>query len=122
MTDETCWESAAAALGGRRAVCDFSAGDREVLLQWALRSRLAAFLWRLGGPAPSPVERPAPSLVERPAPSLVEGRGPDGVPVDPGAARDGWLDAACRQAAYTVYQEQELRRVVDEFARACIPP
>jgi hypothetical protein len=97
MTDETCWESAAAALGGRRALHDFGAREREVLLQWALRNRLAALLWRLGGHVPSGVE-------------------------GPGAARDGWLDATCRQAAYTVYQEQELLRVVGEFARAGIPP
>lgn len=92
MTDETCWESAAAALGGRRRLHDFSAHEREAVLRWATRHRLAGLLWRVAGP------------------------------VDPGAARDGWFDAACRQAAYAVYQEQELRRVLGEFARAGILP
>ena len=93
MTDETCWESAAAALGGRRALHDLSASEREMLLRWALRNRLAGLLWRVAGCVPGAVE-----------------------------GRDAWLDAACRQAAYSVYQEQELRRVVDEFVRAGIPP
>jgi putative nucleotidyltransferase-like protein len=100
MTDETCWESAAAALGGRRALHELSAHELEVFLRWALRNRLAGLLWRVAGPVSS----------------AVEGR------VDSRAARDGWLDAACRQAAYAVYQEQELRRVVEEFVRAGISP
>ena len=92
MTDETCWEAAAAALEGHRALHLFSAPEREVFLQWAIRHRLAGLLWRVAGP------------------------------VDGSTARDSWLDAARRQAAYAVYQEQELRRVVDEFTRAGIPP
>jgi hypothetical protein len=100
MTDEACWEWAAAVLGGRRALHEFSAHEREMLLGWALRNRLASLLWRVAGPVPSGVEGPVPG----------------------GAPRDGWLDTARRQAAYAVYQEQELRRVVDEFARAGIPP
>ncbi len=44
------------------------------------------------------------------------------VPVQREAERDAWLDAACRQAAYAVHQEQELRRVVGEFVRAGIAP
>ena len=93
MTDETCWALAADALGGRRARHALSASERQTLLGWALRHRLAGLLWH------------------------VEGRVPSGV-----ASSDGWLDAARRQAAYAVYQEQELRRVVDEFVRAGIPP
>jgi hypothetical protein len=96
VTDEACWESAAAALAGHRALHDFSAHEREAVLRWATRNRLAGLLWREAGPT-------------------------DLAP--PGrAARDGWLDAACRQAAYAVYQEQELRRVVDAFARAGVSP
>jgi hypothetical protein len=36
--------------------------------------------------------------------------------------RDGLFEAACRQAAYSEYQERELRRVVGALARADISP
>ena len=92
MTEQSCWESAAAVLGARRALTDFGDRDREALLEWAINNRLAGLLWQIAGSA------------------------------DAGAGRDGWFDAACRQAAHAVYQERELRRVVDEFARAGISP
>ncbi len=101
MTDETCWESAAAVLRGHRALHELGAHEREALLRWALRNKLTTLLWRASEPVPSAVEGPVPSGVE---------------------GRDAWLDAARRQAAYAVHQEQELRRVVDEFVRAGIAP
>src|SRR5712691_3528826 len=92
MTEQRCWESAAAALGRRRALHDFSAHEREALLRWAIRNRLAGLLRRVAGAG------------------------------DPGAGHDEWRDAARRQVAYATYQERELRRVVGEFARAGISP
>ena len=92
MSEQSCWESAAAVLGARRALTDFANHDREALLEWAVKHRLAGLLWQIAGSA------------------------------DAGGGRDGWFDAACRQAAHAVYQERELRRVIDGFARAGISP
>jgi hypothetical protein len=100
MVDETCWESAAAALRGHRMLHELGTHEQEALLQWALRNKLVTLLWRVAGPHPSAAE---------PVQRRVEGR-------------DAWRDAARRQSAYAVYQEQERRRVVDEFAGAGIAP
>jgi hypothetical protein len=67
--------------------------------------RLTGLLWRIAGPADS-CGAAADIAADH----------------DGWSDRDGWFNAACRQAAYSIYQEQELRRVVAACARAGIQP
>jgi putative nucleotidyltransferase-like protein len=92
MIERRYRESAAALLAGREAEYVLGPHDREMFVRWATRKRLAGLLWRAQAAA------------------------------DPEEGRDGLFDAACRQAAYSEYQERELRRVVGALARADISP
>src|SRR5438132_11299437 len=82
VLEQRCWECAAAALSGGAMVHELARDEHEPFVRWASDHRLAGLLWHVAESS-----------------------------VHSGAVPDGLFHAACRQVAYSVYQEQELRRV-----------
>jgi len=89
VNERKYWQTAAAALSGRRAACDVPAAERDAFVRWTSTEGLAG---------------------------LLVSTSPDGN--QPAGIREAIFDVARRQAARAAHQDHELQRVLSELAEA----